>query len=115
MTGAIIFDPLLPWATVALIAALAAAMVGLALWRGLGGWWLRGLAALALLAALANPSFQQEERAPLSDIVLVVVDESASQGISDRGRQTEAAFDQLSAALSAAQQWLADQPSCAAG
>jgi hypothetical protein len=44
-----------------------------ALWRGLSGWWLRGLALLVLLA-IANPSIQQEDRAPLTDIVLMVVD-----------------------------------------
>ena len=53
-------------------------LVGVALWRGLSGWWLRGLTACALLAALANPSLQEEDRAPLTDIVLLPTDGSGS-------------------------------------
>ncbi len=101
MTGEIIFDPLFPWGLIAIVAAGAAAMVGLALWRGLPGWWLRALAALAILAALANPAFQQEERAPLSDIVLLVVDESASQGLEPRDAQTAEAVAALTTELQA--------------
>ena len=97
--GEILFDPLLPWVAVAALAALSAVFVGLALWRGLRGWWLRGLAALALLAAVANPSYQQEDRAPLSDIVLMVVDESASQRIAGRPAQTERAAERVRAAV----------------
>ena len=86
-TGTILFDPLLPWPSVWAGVALAVLFVGLALWRGLKGWWLRGLALAALLLAVANPSLQIEEREPLSDIVLLVVDESASQGIDVRPEQ----------------------------
>ncbi len=93
--GEILFDPLLPWLAVYALAALSALFVGFALWRGLRGWWLRGLAALALLVALANPSYQQEDRAPLSDIVLMVVDESASQRIAGRPEQTERAAEAI--------------------
>ncbi|RDC72142.1 hypothetical protein DLJ49_12085 [Rhodovulum sp. 12E13] len=89
--GELLFDPLLPWVAVAALAVLSALFVGFALWRGLRGWWLRGLAAAALLIAIANPSYQQEDRAPLSDIVLMVVDESASQRIAGRPEQTERA------------------------
>lgn len=101
MTGSVIFDPLVPWPVIWALGGLAAVLVALALWRGLGGWWLRGLAALALLAALAGPTFQQEDRAPLSDIVIAVVDESASQRIADRGEQSEAALARLEAEVAA--------------
>jgi hypothetical protein len=101
MTGTVIFDPLLPWPLIWVIAALAAAMAGLALWRGLSGWWLRALSAAVLLAALSNPAFQEEERATLSDIVLLVVDESSSQAVTERPAQTEAAVAQLSAEIEA--------------
>jgi hypothetical protein len=40
------------------------------------------------LAALLNPSLQTEDREPLSDIVLVVADASASQRLSDRPDQS---------------------------
>lgn len=101
MTETVIFDPLVPWVVLAVLAGVAVLVVGLALWRGLGGWWLRGLAALALLAALSGPSLQSEDRAPLSDIVIAVVDESASQRLSDRPDQSAAALARLESEISA--------------
>ena len=67
--------------------AFAVVFAGIAIWRGLNGWWLRGLALAVLLLAIANPSLQVEEREPLTDIVLLVVDESASQGVAARPDQ----------------------------
>ncbi|RBO52479.1 hypothetical protein DSD19_15450 [Rhodovulum sp. BSW8] len=101
MTGEVIFDPLVPLLLLWAAAALAALMVGFALWRGLAGWWLRGLAAVAILAALANPSLQTEERTPLSDIVVLVVDESASQRLADRPDQTARAVERVRAEVAA--------------
>ncbi len=91
MTGSVIFDPLLAWPLVWAALGVAVLFTAAALWRGLSGWWLRALAAAVLLVALFNPSLQQEERAPLSDIVILVVDESASQRIADRPAQVAAA------------------------
>ncbi|MEM0937603.1 MAG: hypothetical protein AAGJ91_17040 [Pseudomonadota bacterium] len=93
--AAVLFDPLLAWIAVYALGALAVASVALAVWRGLRGWWLRALAAVALLIAVANPSYQQEDRAPLSDIVLMVIDASASQEISARPSQTDAAAERI--------------------
>ncbi|MBB3712700.1 hypothetical protein FHS00_002295 [Limimaricola variabilis] len=95
MNGTVIFDPLLPWAALAALAALTILAAALALWRGLPGWWLRVLAGLALILGLSNPALRREERQPLSDIVVAVVDESASQGLSDRPAQAEAALEDL--------------------
>lgn len=88
----ILLSPLVSIWVLAALAGLFAVVLGYAIWRGLSGWWLRGLAAVALLAALANPSVQTEDRAALSDIVVLVVDDSASQRISDRADQTEQAI-----------------------
>ena len=101
MTRDILLDPLLPWPVVYAAAALAVLFIGLALWRRLGGWWLRALAALALLAAIANPSLQSEDREPLSDIVIAVVDESASQRIDDRAALTAETLAGLQAEVDA--------------
>ncbi|MGX9856518.1 hypothetical protein ACR03S_13900 [Limimaricola variabilis] len=95
MNGTVIFDPLLPWPALAALAALTILAAALALWRGLPGWWLRVLAGLALILGLSNPALRREERQPLSDIVVAVVDESASQGLSDRPAQAEAALEDL--------------------
>ncbi len=102
MSGAqIILDPLVPLLVLGAAGVLALVMVGLALWRGLPGWWLRGLGAVALLAALANPSLQTEERDPLPDVALVVVDDTASNRIGPRAEQTEAALTHLAARIGA--------------
>jgi len=95
VNGTVIFDPLLPWPALAALAALTILAAALALWRGLPGWWLRVLAGLALILGLSNPALRREERQPLSDIVVAVVDESASQGLSDRPAQAEAALEDL--------------------
>jgi len=92
MAQTILLAPLVPMPVLWTAAGLALLLVGVAVWRGLSGWWLRGLTALALLAALANPSLQSEERTPLTDIVLVVVDDTASNRVSDRPEQTARAL-----------------------
>ncbi len=101
MTGQIVFDPLLPWAAIIALGVVALAGVILALWRGLTGWPLRFFAGLILVAALTQPSFQEEDRAPLSDIVLMVVDQSASQRLADRLSVTEDAANTLQARIEA--------------
>ncbi len=101
MAQTILFDPLLsPW-LIGLLAGAGLPIIGLAIWRGLPGWPFRLAAATVVLAALLNPSLQSEDREPLSDIVLVVVDQSASQRISDRAAQTEAAVAMLEAEIAA--------------
>ncbi|MEM9788099.1 MAG: hypothetical protein AAF801_16505 [Pseudomonadota bacterium] len=99
MTGTLILDPLIPTVIFYVAAGLTLAAVALAVWRRLPGWWLRGLAGLALLAALANPAIQQEDREPLSDIVMLVVDESASQRIGSRPAQNAAAIANIEAQI----------------
>ncbi len=93
----IILDPLIPLALIAAFAALTVLCVSFAVWRGLPGWWLRGLAGAIVLIALANPALQDEDRDPLSDIVMMVVDDSASQKLSDRESQTAEAVERLTA------------------
>lgn len=102
MSGeSVIFDPLLPWPVIAALAVAMAFLLAFAGWRGLLGAWVRGLGAAVLIAALTNPSLQEEQREALSDIVLVVVDDSASQRIADRAAQTEAALAAVSAEVTA--------------
>ncbi|TCL00616.1 hypothetical protein BXY66_3263 [Shimia isoporae] len=101
MTGNVLFDPIVPVWLLVTLAVICAGAVSFALWRGLAGWAFRGLAGLVILAALAGPVLQTENRAPLSDIVLMLVDRSASQRLDDRSARTEAAADAMAARLGA--------------
>jgi len=101
MTGQIIFDPLLPWAVLVVLGGIVLIAAILALVRGLSGWALRLLAGMVVLAALSGPGWQEEDRAALSDIVLMLVDGSSSQALGDRAARTVAAADALEAELAA--------------
>ena len=97
----IFFDPLLSWPLILGLMALAAVALSVAIWRGLRGWPLRGLALIILGAGLANPVLQQETQRPLSDIVIMVIDQSASQALGDRAAQTRNAVAHVRAAVAA--------------
>ncbi|MCP4615356.1 MAG: hypothetical protein GY844_02855, partial [Bradyrhizobium sp.] len=97
----ILFDPLVPWPVLIALAVLTGVALVLAIWRRLSGWALRALAALVLLGALSGPVVQSEDRSPLSDIVILAEDRSASQTLSDRADQTAAALATLEADLAA--------------
>ena len=101
MTGTIVFDPLIPWSALYAVMAVALATVLLAGLRGLSGWGLRLLAAAVIVGALAGPAYQEEERAALSDIVIMVEDRSASQSLSDRSAQTDDAAEDLAQRIAA--------------
>ena len=92
MTQSLIFDPLIPWAVFWIAVGLGVVFLSVAVWRGLVGWWLRGLAMTVIFVALANPSLQEEDRQPQTDIVIAVVDESASQQLGDRTSQSAQAL-----------------------
>ncbi|MBB5515109.1 hypothetical protein FHS89_001119 [Rubricella aquisinus] len=102
MTAEVIFDPALPWSVLAVAAVCLLALAGYAGRRGLVGWLMRAGAGLVILAALANPSLREEERTPLPDIALLVIDETASQSIAPRPAQLAEAEAALRSALDAA-------------
>lgn len=87
--------PLLPEALLAVLAVVAFLLLALALFRRASGVILRAAAFAVLLLALANPSLIEEQRDPLSDVVFVVADESASQDIGERRNQTDTALTHL--------------------
>ena len=97
----LVFDPLVGWPVIWALCGVALVLLALALWRGLGGWALRGLSVAALVAALVNPSLQEEERAGLNDIVILIVDDSASQGLGGRAAQVVQAVAQVEAEVAA--------------
>lgn len=99
--SSIIWDPLLPTnilIAMAVVGALVMLAGFLAPRPGIpapGVIW-RIAATAAILAALANPSIVVEDRTPLSDIGLVVVDRSQSQSIGARSEQADAALAHVS-------------------
>lgn len=95
------FDPLLAWPIVWAVLALAVLVAGWSLWRGLRGWFWRGLAGLVAGLALAGPALETGIRNTLSDIVILLDDRSASQALPGRTAQTDAAIDALSAEIAA--------------
>jgi hypothetical protein len=97
----LVFDPLVGWPVIWALAGVALLFLALALVKGLPGWALRGLSAAALLAALANPSLQEETRAALDDIVILIVDESASQTLGGRPAQVSEAVARVEAEVAA--------------
>ena len=101
MSRTVIFDPLVALPVIWTLVIIAGLLVAFALWKGLRGWLLRGLAFVAFGVALANPSLQEENRKPLSDIVLLLVDESSSQTLSDRKAQVDAAVAKVTAEVAA--------------
>ncbi|WP_273508014.1 hypothetical protein [Planktotalea frisia] len=99
MTQTIVFDPLVPLALLIAAAVVVFAGLALALWRGLAGAWLRGLGGVVVIAALAGPNLQREERGNLNDIVVIVSDESASQKLAERAEISSTATDRLEQTL----------------
>ncbi len=89
------FDPLLPWTVLAVLGAIGLGLVLLGLRAGGRGtlWRLGALA--VIVAALANPSLIEEQRKPIADVALVVVDDSDSMAIGDRRPQVQAARESL--------------------
>ncbi|MDG2404651.1 MAG: hypothetical protein P8M25_06770, partial [Paracoccaceae bacterium] len=101
MTDSLIFAPLLPLPLLLLAGLITVVLTALALWRHLSGWLLRGLAALLLIGALVQPTYQTEERTLLADIVLLLVDQSASQTLGERSARTKERAHQIEATLAA--------------
>ncbi|MGG7518584.1 hypothetical protein ACQ3G6_11915 [Allorhizobium undicola] len=86
-------SPFLPWWALAILAVLALAIAFIGLSRGVRGAAIRLAAFATLIAALANPQFQMEDRDALSTIVPVVVDRSQSQqDVAGRTATTDAAL-----------------------
>lgn len=101
MNLSIAFSPAVPaWMLIAL-AVIALALVAYGAWRKARGIWLRVVPIIILLAAISDPRLIREERSPLSDIVVVVADESPSQNIGERKDRTVKALQDLNTQLAA--------------
>jgi len=91
----IAFDPLLPWPVLAVLGAIGLVLVLLGLRAGARGtiWRLGSIA--VVLAALANPALIEEQRKPIADVALIVIDDSDSMAIGERRKQVQAVRESL--------------------
>lgn len=78
------FSPLLPLKLLIALGGAGLLLTIFLLWARARGTLLRAGALGLLLLALANPSLRQEDREDLSNIAVVVMDESASQRLAGR-------------------------------
>ncbi len=95
MNWTLTFLPVVPLWLIGIFAVLGVAVVALALVFRVRGSLLRTCATLVLLLALLNPVLRDEDREVLSDVAVVVVDQSPSQSLLDRTRQTEIAEEKI--------------------
>jgi hypothetical protein len=91
--------PLLPLWGLLLLAAAAAALLAVGVWRRAPGLGWRAAAVIVLLAALVNPALIEEQRVPQRDVAVIVVDHSPSQNIGERRQVTAKALATLKARL----------------
>lgn len=101
MTSTILFAPLIPLWLLSAACGLVAVVLAVAIWRGLSGRVLRALALIGLLGILANPLLEQAEVETLDNIIVALIDHSASSTVSDRRAQTDAALSALRAEVAA--------------
>jgi len=89
------FDPFLPFGVIIGFALFVIVMAAYGGYQKLGSFILRLIGVAALCAALLNPQTIIEEREPLSDIVLILIDESQSMGVGARPDHLKAAQTKL--------------------
>lgn len=99
MISSISFAPFVSWQILAGIGGVALVLLILAAWLRLRGWFLRSVVILLLLAGLSNPSYRQEDRTPLSDIVFLIIDETSSQELVGREDQMAETLPEILADL----------------
>ena len=89
------FDPLLPWPVLAALGGIGLVLVLLGLRAGARGTIWRFGSIVVVLAALANPALIEEQRKPIADVALLVVDDSDSMAIGERRQQVQTAREAL--------------------
>jgi hypothetical protein len=91
----IAFSPLIAPQMIWALSILGLLFIAFSAWRGLKGWFLRGLCLVGLLLALANPALVRENREALNDIALVISDDSLSMELDNRTRAQQNALASL--------------------
>ena len=91
MIDSLDWSPLFPIELLGVLAGISMLLVLLSLIKGGRGAVLRVFVLLLLFTSLLNPQLVHEQRKPLNDIALVVVDKSSSQSVAGRDEETNLA------------------------
>ena len=94
------FNPLIPLGLAGVVMGLAAAALILALVKQQPGSLMRSLAGIVIAVLLFDPSLVEEEREPIRDMAVVLIDETPSQQLGDRPAISDAIFKQVMEKLS---------------
>ncbi|MFY9287245.1 MAG: hypothetical protein WAO98_01960 [Alphaproteobacteria bacterium] len=97
----IIFSPLLPMEALQLLCGLAICLVIYALYKRSKGSVGRAVTFALLTLIFFNPSLIAEQREPLKDTALLVIDDSASMKLGKRGEQAAHVLESLQKKLAA--------------
>ena len=95
MMGDLAPTPLLPWPAIVTFAVISLGLSGAGVARGGAGALWRLFATFVIIAALLDPRLVREVRDPQSDVVLALVDRTASQSIGERRARTSKAVAHL--------------------
>jgi hypothetical protein len=95
MNLGISFAPLVPDYVVWVALGVAIVIGALLMVARSRGAWMRVIALLLMVLALANPSLTREDRDPIPSVAAVIIDKSPSQSFGDRTAQTETAQAQI--------------------
>jgi hypothetical protein len=98
MNFTVSFAPLIPFLWVIVLGVIGLAFIALSAWARTRGWLLRALSLALLLGAVANPTLRHEEREPLKDIAVAIIDRSQSQNAGERQKQADTAEAALKSA-----------------
>ena len=99
MATTIDFAPHVPLIALWILIAISVLLTAFALARRARGAWARGLALAMLVLALANPLIVHEQREPLPDVAVIVMDRSQSMGIDHRAADADRALAQIKKTL----------------
>lgn len=99
MTWSLVTDPLVApiWLTALGVLAVAATLASAWL-RGPGTFY-RAAAFAVLLILIANPTLREEDREPIDDVAVLVVDKSASMSLGNRSEARDTAVERLKSQL----------------
>ncbi len=97
----IVFNPSLPISFIILLGLIGAAVIVYSAMRGARGTPWRTATLAITLVAILNPTMRAEQRDPVPDIAVVVVDKSESMQIGTRPADADAALANVEASLKA--------------